>query len=60
MMRDSLALACTYLDLFFNSQKQDNHCPVSELQTLSIACLILAQKMLDGKFPKISFDVFRK
>ena len=57
VMRDTLALTCTYLDLYFLKGGS----PTSEqLQSLAIGCLVLAMKMQEGKFPTIRFDVFSK
>jgi len=57
VMRDTLALACTQIDLFF---RNGGFCSVEDFQIMSLACLILAMKIQEGKFPKISFKVFRK
>lgn len=57
VMRDTLALACTYLDIYF---LMGGYCSTENIQSLSIACLILAMKVQEGKFPTISFNVFSK
>lgn len=56
-MRETLALACTYVDLYF---KHQGFCPIEEFQNLAIAALILAMKNQEGKFPTVSFKVFPK
>lgn len=56
-MRDTLTLACTYVDLFFHNK---GFCAVQDFQSLAIGCLILAMKIQEGKFPTISFNVFSK
>ena len=56
-MRDTLALACTLIDLYF---KKQGVCAVEDFQILAIGCLILAMKNQEGKFPTISFSVFKK
>ena len=57
VMRDTLALACTLVDLYF---LHGGFSQVEEFQSLAIGCLILAMKIQEGKFPTISFNVFSK
>lgn len=56
-MRETLALACTYVDLYF---KNKGFCEVKDFQNLAISALILAMKVQEGKFPTISYTVFSK
>lgn len=56
-MRETVALALTYIDLFF---KHQGFCPIEEFQSLAISALILAMKIQEGKFPTVSFKVFPK
>lgn len=57
VIRDTLALACTYIDLYF---QRKGVCEIEDFQSFAISCLILAMKMEEGKFPTISFSVFSK
>lgn len=56
-MRETLVMACTYVDLFF---KHQGFCAVEDFQSLAISALILAMKNQEGKFPTVSFNVFGK
>jgi hypothetical protein len=56
-MRDTIALACTYIDLYF---LRKGYCEVQDFQSMAISCLILAMKQQERKFPTISFSIFSK
>lgn len=57
MLRETCALACCLLDLYF---LRGGVVAVQDFQNLAIACLILAAKLREGKFPTISFNIFSK
>lgn len=57
MLRETCTLACTLVDLYFLNK---GNVVVDEFQVLVIGCLILAAKLKEGKFPTISFNIFKR
>lgn len=54
--RESCVLACTLVDLYF---QKGGKVEIKEFQNLVIACLIIACKLRQNLFPKISYETFK-
>jgi hypothetical protein len=55
IFRETYALACKYLDLYFLNGGQIE---LEDYQDLVISCLVIACKMLEGRGPLVSSEVF--